>query len=83
MQNNKNIKYLTKVLRYTHLREIHETIKEGCYYPSHHATDFYHHYKEDIALMAEMDVHLNQQVFYFSILRISSPMLEAFQNDVM
>lgn len=24
------------------------------YYPSHIATDFYHHYKEDIALMAEM-----------------------------
>ncbi len=36
------------------VREIHETIKEGCYYPSHHATDFYHRYKEDIALMAEM-----------------------------
>lgn len=29
-------------------------IKEGVYYPSHQATDFYHHYKEDIALMAEM-----------------------------
>lgn len=27
---------------------------EGEYYPSHVATDFYHHYKEDIALMAEM-----------------------------
>ncbi len=24
------------------------------YYPTHEATDFYHHYKEDIALMAEM-----------------------------
>ena len=24
------------------------------FYPSHEATDFYHHYKEDIALMAEM-----------------------------
>ena len=24
------------------------------YYPSHKATDFYHHYKEDIALMGEM-----------------------------
>lgn len=24
------------------------------YYPSHQATDFYHHYKEDIALFAEM-----------------------------
>ena len=29
-------------------------LKEGYYYPSHQATDFYHHYKEDIALMAEM-----------------------------
>ena len=27
---------------------------DGAYYPSHEATDFYHHYKEDIALMAEM-----------------------------
>ena len=27
---------------------------DGYYYPSHKATDFYHHYKEDIALMAEM-----------------------------
>lgn len=35
-------------------REIHDEIKEGVYYPSHNATDFYHHYKEDIALMAEM-----------------------------
>ena len=24
-------------------------LKEGYYYPSHQATDFYHHYKEDIA----------------------------------
>ena len=29
-------------------------LKEGYYYPSHQATDFYHHYKEDIALFAEM-----------------------------
>lgn len=29
-------------------------IDEGAFYPSHQATDFYHHYKEDIALMAEM-----------------------------
>jgi 6-phospho-beta-glucosidase len=27
---------------------------EGAYYPSHEAIDFYHHYKEDIALLAEM-----------------------------
>ena len=29
-------------------------VLDGYYYPSHQATDFYHHYKEDIALMAEM-----------------------------
>ena len=27
---------------------------DDCLYPNHEATDFYHHYKEDIALMAEM-----------------------------
>ena len=35
-------------------REYHSEIKKGYYYPNHTATDFYHHYKEDIALMAEM-----------------------------
>ncbi|MGN0159089.1 MAG: 6-phospho-beta-glucosidase [Brotaphodocola sp.] len=35
-------------------REIHEYVHENTYYPSHEATDFYHHYKEDIALFAEM-----------------------------
>ena len=30
------------------------TILDGYYYPSHQGTDFYHHYKEDIKLMAEM-----------------------------
>jgi 6-phospho-beta-glucosidase len=35
-------------------REIHDAVYEGNYYPSHEAVDFYHHYKEDIALFAEM-----------------------------
>lgn len=35
-------------------REIHDQVKEHCYYPSHEGTDFYHRYKEDIALFAEM-----------------------------
>lgn len=30
------------------------SFEEGTLYPSHEATDFYHHYKEDIALAAEM-----------------------------
>lgn len=29
-------------------------LEDSMYYPSHKAVDFYHHYKEDIALMAEM-----------------------------
>lgn len=36
---------------------------EDEYYPSHRAVDFYHHYKEDIALMAGMGFN----VFRFSI----------------
>ena len=30
------------------------TLKDNEFYPSHEAIDFYHHYKEDIALFAEM-----------------------------
>ncbi|MGT2906684.1 glycoside hydrolase family 1 protein [Streptococcus dentiloxodontae] len=36
---------------------------EKDYYPSHKAVDFYHHYKEDIALMAKMGFN----VFRFSV----------------
>jgi 6-phospho-beta-glucosidase len=35
-------------------REITETIDPTKYYPNHEAIDFYHRYKEDIALFAEM-----------------------------
>lgn len=35
-------------------KRITNTIEEGTFYPSHEASDFYHHYKEDIKLMAEM-----------------------------
>lgn len=38
-------------------------LHEGQYYPSHKAVDFYHRYREDIALMAEMGFN----VFRFSI----------------
>lgn len=37
--------------------------EDGAYYPSHQAVDFYHRYKEDIALMAGMGFN----VFRFSI----------------
>lgn len=35
-------------------REITETIEADKFYPNHEAIDFYHHYKEDVALFAEM-----------------------------
>ncbi len=35
-------------------KRITRTIREDCFYPSHEASDFYHHYTEDIALMADM-----------------------------
>lgn len=38
----------------TNPRKISLEINPELYYPSHIASDFYHHYKEDIALMGEM-----------------------------
>ncbi|MGM0124275.1 aryl-phospho-beta-D-glucosidase BglA [Enterococcus sp. AZ194] len=35
-------------------REITETIEANKFYPNHEAIDFYHHYKKDVALFAEM-----------------------------
>ncbi|EMB55898.1 6-phospho-beta-glucosidase [Streptococcus mutans] len=35
-------------------REITAGVLEGKYYPNHEAIDFYHHYKEDVKLFAEM-----------------------------
>ncbi len=35
-------------------REIHDSVHDGCYYPSHEGVDFYHRFKEDIALFAQM-----------------------------
>lgn len=39
---------------HTNPKRITPQFEEGTLYPSHEATDFYHHYKEDIALAAEM-----------------------------
>lgn len=44
-------------------KRITRTIEPDTYYPSHEAIDFYHHYKEDIAMFAEMGF----KVFRFSI----------------
>ena len=44
-------------------KRITPEIEEGTFYPSHEAIDFYHRYKEDIKLFAEM----GYKVFRFSI----------------
>ena len=44
-------------------REFHHVLKQEANYPSHEAVDFYHRYKEDIALMAEMGF----KMFHLSI----------------
>ena len=48
---------------HTVARRITRTIEEGIHYPSHEAIDFYHRFKEDIALFAEMGF----KTFRFSI----------------
>jgi len=48
---------------HTNSKRITRTIEEGTFYPSHEAIDFYHRYKEDIALFAEMGF----KTFRFSI----------------
>ena len=35
-------------------RNVNKNLKNDCFYPSHQAIDFYHNYKKDIALLAEM-----------------------------
>ncbi len=49
----------------------HPFLKKDAYYPSHIATDFYHHYKEDIALMKEMG---------FKVFRLSISWTRIFPN---
>ena len=52
-------------------RQVVEKIHEGVYYPSHEAIDFYHRYKEDIALFAQMG---------FKCLRMSISWARIFPN---
>ena len=60
-------------------KRITRIIEPETFYPSHEAIDFYHHYKEDIALFAEMGF----KVFRFSIAwtRIFPTGMEAEPNE--
>ena len=54
-------------------RVITDGVKEGLYYPNHVGIDFYSHYKEDIALFAEMG---------FSIFRLSISWSRIFPKGI-
>ncbi len=56
---------------HTKPRRLTREIEEGVYYPSHTAIDFYHHYKEDIAMLAEMG---------FKVFRLSIAWSRIFPN---
>jgi len=64
---------------YAKAKQITRGIEPDIFYPSHEAIDFYHHYKEDIALFAEMGF----RVFRFSIAwtRIFPTGMEAEPNE--
>ncbi len=38
-------------------RQITDGVQPGYHYPNHHAIDFYHRYKEDVALFAELGIN--------------------------
>ena len=52
-------------------KRITRNFEEGTLYPSHEATDFYHHYKEDIALAHELG---------FKVFRMSIAWTRIFPN---
>lgn len=58
---------------HTSPRKICKSEEKGCYYPNRIASDFYHHYKEDIALMAEMG---------FNVYRMSISWARIFPNGI-
>lgn len=64
---------------HTKSKRITRNLEPDTFYPSHEAIDFYHHYKEDIALFAEMGF----KVFRFSIAwtRIFPTGMEAEPNE--
>ena len=58
----------------TRMRQITDGVIEGEYYPNHEAVDFYHEYKGDIALMADLNVSvqvLHGREFFQMVMRQS------------
>ncbi|MCC8162739.1 MAG: family 1 glycosylhydrolase [Lachnospiraceae bacterium] len=64
---------------HTRPKRVTPVLEEGTLYPSHEATDFYHHYKEDIALAAEMGFRCFRMSINWS--RIFPTGMEALPNE--
>lgn len=60
-------------------RMLYSEAKQDAFYPSHESIDFYHHYEEDIALLAELGV--NAYRFSISWSRIFPTGLEDVPNE--
>lgn len=56
-ENGKGVSVVDVLAQAEHFREETNGVLEGRYYSSHQAVDFYHHYEEDIAMMAEMGIN--------------------------
>ena len=55
-------------------RRITDGVVEGEIYPNHEAIDFYHHYKEDVALFAEMGFKCFRTSISDSFIRNGAPL---------
>ena len=73
--------YLDKDSKPGKFAELRELLPEGAkyalhageYYPNHTAIDFYHHYKEDIRMFAEMGFKVFRMSIDWSCLLYTSP----------
>ncbi|WP_423216515.1 glycoside hydrolase family 1 protein [Streptococcus equinus] len=56
-QDGKGVSVIDVLAQTEHFRQETDGVKAGYYYSSHQAVDFYHHYEQDIAMMAEMGLN--------------------------
>ena len=56
-EDGKGVSVIDILAQTEHFREETNGVLQGRYYSSHQAVDFYHHYEEDIAMMAEMGIN--------------------------
>lgn len=78
-QDGKGVSVIDVLAQTTGHREETRGVQEGRYYSSHTAVDFYNHYEEDIAMMAEMG--LNSYRMSIAWTRIYPTGLETEPNE--